>query len=247
MSSASSDIRVVRGVPLRCDPAREPCFTVVDDQTEMIRINDDSEASQREKLSVELNSELQSLEIAAQSLSEFPEAPWELRLGLARQCWDEARHARLASRRLIERGGWKGEFPVINQEWGVVCAVDSLLGRLAIQNRTFEAGSLDSSLELLAWWRRLGDDDTADVLEGIHADEVFHVRLANDWIERMTLDNPRAQLEVAAAMIAVKRRLAMLRSGTESRLKVTVPVNTTDRRAAGFTDDEIAELTRRND
>ena len=46
--------------------------------------------------------ELDSLEASAQSLADFPRAPWELRLALARQCADEARHA-YAYRRHLER------------------------------------------------------------------------------------------------------------------------------------------------
>ena len=40
----------------------------------------------------QMNEEVNSLEIAARNLADFPDADWELRLAIARQCWDEARH-----------------------------------------------------------------------------------------------------------------------------------------------------------
>src|SRR5262249_48749317 len=96
----AADTVVIRGVALRRSPAREACFTVAQLHSEMRVSNDMSEASRRDLLHREWNQEVLSLEIAAQSLVDFPDAAWELRLSLARQCWDETRHARLRFRRL---------------------------------------------------------------------------------------------------------------------------------------------------
>src|SRR2546423_13912975 len=78
----------------------------------------------------EYNNEIQNAEIAAQTLVDFPDAPWELRMQLARQCWDETRHARMFLRRVIELGGRKGEAPIKNGDWAIVGMIDSLPGRL---------------------------------------------------------------------------------------------------------------------
>jgi uncharacterized ferritin-like protein (DUF455 family) len=121
---------VVRGVTLRASPAREACFRVVTDQIEVEKFEDGTIESRREQLHSGMNSEVQSLEIAAQCLVEFPNESWELRMQLARQCWDETRHAQLYHRRLLQLGGWKGQFPILNQEWAVVCTFDSLAARL---------------------------------------------------------------------------------------------------------------------
>jgi uncharacterized ferritin-like protein (DUF455 family) len=244
------DLVLVRDVPLRRDPARDASFTVVHDQVDMVRVNDESPRSQREKLHLEVNNELQSLEIAAQCLIEFPDAPWELRLFLARQCWDESRHARLAFRRLLAKGGHKGEFPILNQEWGIVCAIRSLVGRLAVQNRTFEAGSLDVFDQMVDWWRDLGDDETADDMDGICADEVLHVRFANDWIEAMVRDEPRALLDVSSAITQLRRAVPALtpRPGEHraegAPSEVVVPANVRDRANAGFTDEAVDHVAR---
>src|SRR5260221_3982643 len=37
--------------------------------------------------------ELQAMEAAGRTLFDFPDAPWEFQLDMARQVWDESRHA----------------------------------------------------------------------------------------------------------------------------------------------------------
>lgn len=254
MNAADTAERVVvRGVALRSGPAREPCFTVAQVHSGMLLSNDMSDASRRNLLHREGNQEVLSLEIAAQSLVDFLDAPWELRMHLARQCWDETRHARLRFRRLQELGGYKGEFPIINQEWGVVCMLDSLPARLAVQNRTFEGGALDVLRLAMKQWRDRGDDRTADITETILADEIQHVRFANQWLKRLAREDPRVLLQVAAAMEYAKRAIQALapQPGDRSMDGVEllhvdhrVQTNTDDRRAAGFTEEEIAEVLR---
>jgi hypothetical protein len=55
--------------------------------------------------------ELQALEGAARSLWDFPDAPWEFKLNMARQCWDEARHVQIFEKLLTHLGGEPGMFP----------------------------------------------------------------------------------------------------------------------------------------
>lgn len=226
-------IQVRGGVRLRASPAREPCFRVVTDQAEMTKCVEGSPEHRREMLHGDVNEEIQSLEIAAQSLVDFPEAPWEIRLHLARQCWDETRHARAFLRRLVELAGRKGEFPIINQEWGVVCMFDSLAGRLAVQNRLFEGGSLDVFRESVGVWAGWGDLATAAILDAVVADEIEHVRFANDWLARLKTEDPRSLLKAIAAMSAVRAWAAAL-TPPGAIMKHVIPVNTEDRRHAGF-------------
>ena len=113
----TNDVKIVRGVPLRRDPAREVCFTVAQLHKDLHDYEGMSAMSRRQRLHRHMHNEMQSLEIAAQALADFPEAPWALRLELARQCWDETRHTQVLYRRLRELGGRKvvlsgGDFTV---------------------------------------------------------------------------------------------------------------------------------------
>jgi hypothetical protein len=252
MTATAIRTKIVRGVTLREAPAREPCFTCVDLDYQMAEWPDMSDISRRERLHRHMNNETGALEIAALCVADHPEAPWELRMLLARQAADEARHATLLYRRLRELGGHKGEFPIANYEWGVTGMLDNLPGRLAVQNRTFEAGLIDLLGALRNTWREAGDEVTADVLDGVLADEITHVRFANQWIRRMTEQDPSVLLKVALAVRFLGRanENVAIREGEVNSvgvpLKPKAPpaVNVDDRLAADFTEDEVKEVLR---
>ncbi len=254
---------VIHGITMRKGPAREACFTVVEDNAKL-SFNADpayedgkdmSATNRRNRLHTHMHNEMQSIEIAAQCLYDFPDATWELRMELARQCWDESRHARLLYKRLQELGGHKGEFPVMHFEWNITCTQDSLPARLAIQNRTFEAGEMDVLKVHAALWREYGDDVTADILEGILNDEIQHVRLANRWLRRLAKDDPRSLLDVVSG-IGFMRKVTDAYTPREDAVNVSgakieatahqSPTNVEDRRLAEFSDNEIAELLRQD-
>ena len=165
-SYSPPETKMVRGVVFRRDPAREECFRVVHLHKEMENLSDMSDMSRRQRIHQHMHNEMQSLEIAAQCIVDFPDTDWELQMELARQCWDETRHTQMLYNRLRALGGYKGEFAVMNYEWGITCMLDSLAARLALQNRTFEGGEMDLLRELDDTWRQAGDDDTADLLAG---------------------------------------------------------------------------------
>jgi hypothetical protein len=249
--------KVVRGVTLRADPSREPCFRIVHDASELADYPDMSEVSRRQRLHKHMHNEMQSLEMAAQSLADFPDAPWELRMCLARQCWDEHRHSRLLYRRLQEIGGYKGEFPVMNYEWSVTCMMDSIWARIAVQNRTFEGGEIDLLKRLVRMWEEAGDPVTAELLEGILADEIQHVRFSNTWFKRMSREDPTVLLKLASGVNFVKSVVKALepQPGETNAVgvdmtgfeHVEVLANVDDRRLAGFTEGEITEILRQEE
>jgi len=250
--SEGKPTKTVRGVTLRDDPAREACFKVVQTDAEMQTWPGMTRQARMERLHRHMNNELGSIEIAAQMLVDFPDAPWELRMQLARQCWDETRHVRALRRRLEAIGGRKGEFPIANFEWSVTNMLDSLPARLAVQNRTFEAGQMDIVGKQIREWREAGDPETADVIEAILADEIQHVRFANQWLRKLAEEDRRVLLEVATGiryLESVTKALSPEPGETDaigqpigdpqSRIPA---INVNDRRAAGFTDGEIQKV-----
>lgn len=252
---SAMETKVVCGMTLRKDPAREPCFKVVDTDAEMVAWSDMSPQSRRERLHRHMNNETSSLEIAAQCLADYPDAPWELRMQLARQVWDESRHVTALYRRLREIGGFKGEFPVANFEWTVSCFLDSLVGRLTLQNRTFEAGAMDLMAKLPGKWREAGDGETADLLDAIAADEIQHVRFANQWIRKLTSEDKRLLFKVAHAVrFLAEVNAAFTPAPGEKNAAGEVmrdagqvaPINVADRELAEFSEEEIAEILRQS-
>src|SRR5277367_4403887 len=53
--------------------------------------------------------ELQAMEAAGRTLFDFPDAPWEFQLDMARQVWDEARHSEIFQRLVEYMGGHPGD------------------------------------------------------------------------------------------------------------------------------------------
>jgi uncharacterized ferritin-like protein (DUF455 family) len=256
-----ADTTVIRGVTVRKGPARESCFTVVEENSQLsfnadasfAKGKDMSERMRRNRVHTHMHNEMQSIEIAAQCLADFPEAEWELRLELARQCWDESRHARLLLNRLKEMGGHKGEFPVMHFEWNITCMCDSLAARLAIQNRSFEGGEMDVLKVHADMWRAEGDPVTAELMEGILSDEIQHVRFANRWLKHLARQNPATLLQVLKGLGFMKKvTLAFAPAPGElnasgSSIENTVhpsPMNVDDRKLAEFTEQELAQLLR---
>ena len=54
--------------------------------------------------------ELQAMEAAGRTLFDFPDAPWEFQLDMARQVWDEARHSEIFQRLVEYMGGHPGDY-----------------------------------------------------------------------------------------------------------------------------------------
>jgi hypothetical protein len=250
------ETKVVRGVTLRKDPAREPCFTVADTDDQMISWPDWTDQSKRERIHRHMNNEMTTTEVAAQCLCDFPDAPWELRMELARQVWDESRHVMGLYRRLKELGGRKGEFPVANFEWTVSSYLDSVIGRITVMNRMFEAGTMDLMASLPDGWRENGDPKTAELLEAIAADEIHHVRFANLWVHKLCAETKRNLLKVVQAVgfLDVAQKALAPPPGTTNLVGVLVenvaqsaPINVADRQLADFTDDEISVLLKQHD
>jgi uncharacterized ferritin-like protein (DUF455 family) len=250
--SASVKRKTVRGITLCADPAREQCFRVAQLDSEMQKFESTmSEDARRERLHRHMNNEIGALEIAAQCLADFPETPWELRMQLARQAFDESRHVHALHKRLRQLGGYKGEFPVGNFEWAVTNMCDTLAARLAIQNRTFEAGQMDLLGALRQIWRSAGDETTAEVLEHILADEINHVRFANQWIRKLVQADRRLLLRVASAVRflaetneALSDEPGASSEETAAQKHTKLGINVEDRRHADFSDDEINEILR---
>lgn len=243
------------GLTLRQGPARDGCFDVVLRDADMHEHGDMSEVGRREMLHRHMANEITSIDIAAACIAEFPDAPWELRMELARQCADEGRHVRALHRRLVEIGGFKGEFPITTLEWSATCAVDNLAGRLAIQNRTLEAGAIDIVAGLARAFRSAGDGTTADLLDSINADEVHHVRFANRWIKQLAALDRRVLLDVATAVSFLAMVIAAFQISDAGEVNAVgrqleapelrrAAVHVEYRRLAEFSEDDIQEVLR---
>ena len=227
-------------------PARDARFTVVEVWAAMVNLPEGHPDKQREFLNRQMNEEACVMENAARSLAEFPDADWRIRKGLARQCADEARHT-LNYRRLLEaRGGRVGEYPVMNFQYRILGKINTLVGRLAVQNRSFEADGLDAATFARDEARSRGDHELADMYDAQQADEVCHIRLGNDAVRAQLAATPRAVLHIAAALTQAVQAFALVFAdgGTDVE-KYGVAVEA--RLEAGFSPEEVEVAVQMSD
>ena len=109
-------------------------------------------------------------------------------------------------------------------------------GRLAVQNRSFEAAGIDAIHHDIGEARRAGESEVALLLEAQLADELHHVRYANRWVKALVQSGgPRAAFDLVRAVSHADQAMRVVAGGAV----VTFPVAEELRREAGFDDDEI--------
>jgi hypothetical protein len=220
------------------NPARDSRFVVKDRWVEMFNTPGGHPLHEMEFTHRQMNEEMNGLECSAQGLSDFPEADWDTRMRLARQCADEARHV-LMFRRLLHRlGGHVGQFPVMNFQYRIITKANSLIGRLTIQNRTFEAGGLDAVASVVEQMRARGDDELTLFFDSQLADEILHVRYANEYIRRRIREDPRAVLRMGSAMTQAAKAFKQV-MGSEGTEGPSYAIDRQARLEAGFTPQEV--------
>lgn len=133
--------------------------------------------------------ELQAVELFAWALLAYPELPPQARRGMVGAIVDEQRHCRLYLERLEAHGRRFGEGALSDYFWKHVPEIRASEAGprafLSAMGLTFEQANLDFTLVYRDAFRQAGDEETAQVLELVHREEVGHVRLAVDWLRKL--------------------------------------------------------------
>lgn len=177
------------------------------------------------------NIEICATEICARIIIEHREAPWKLKVDMARQVYDEVKHAEALLGRLRELGGTIGEFPIDLRVWKAFRAGESLAEQLILQQRIGEGGGLDGGDIIRSNRAHAGDERTARLFEYINADEINHVRNGNRWIRHLLHHDEASLAELERK--ATGKLMAI--GGRRPPLRPWV----TGRRLAGFTEQDI--------
>jgi uncharacterized ferritin-like protein (DUF455 family) len=128
-----------------------------------------------------MDAELCAAELMARNSHEHPEMPWEFHVDMARQTWDEVRHARLHYLLMpAELGCRWGDYPVGFSYFKSVYARD-LLGRLALFNSTSEQKAMWRHSRRRKVLVERGQKQIAQVFDYLLADEVPHVHNGTRW------------------------------------------------------------------
>ncbi len=130
------------------------------------------------------NHELLATELMALVLLKFPDAPRGFRQGVLVTLQEEQAHTRMYLRRMKECGVEFGQYPLSGQFWRVIEPMKSPMDFVSQLSLTFEQANLDYSLHFANVFQRIGDQDTADVLQKIYEDEIGHVSHGLQWFRQ---------------------------------------------------------------
>jgi uncharacterized ferritin-like protein (DUF455 family) len=190
--------------------------------------------------------EIQALEGAGRTCWDFPtgdgrdDAPFALKLDMARQCWDEARHVEISCKLSDHMGSVIGEFGEQVLLYEAACNPDPVL-RLTGVNRALEGLAID----VFNAMRDFGDQSSDPVLyfceDWMLADEVTHVKMGSDWLRRLTENDPERRDNALDFQRTVDKLFSFGGFRGEDD-ESPIHLARKFRGLAGFSDDEIKEL-----
>jgi uncharacterized ferritin-like protein (DUF455 family) len=176
--------------------------------------------------------EFNAINLALDACWRFAGMPPEFYRDWLRVAAEEALHFTLLREHLQGLGHDYGDVDAHDGLWAMAeKTAGDIVARMALVPRTLEARGLDATPGIQARLARAGDRRAVEILDVILRDEVGHVAIGNHWYrwlcEREGLD------PVAYYGTLVQRHAAP---------RPKPPFNTAARRAAGFSDAEMAWL-----
>ena len=227
--------------------AAEPLYEEYGPAYQLVVINEPIEANDpklMERLRIRVHGilvgELQALEGAARSLWDFPEAPWEFKMNMARQAWDEARHVQIQEKLLHHVGGEIGAFPESTFLFEAACSDDPAM-RVAGVNRGLEGLACDVFRDMIRYGEAAGDEVMKQAMDFVLADEITHVRFGSEWVKEFTKGDPEYHKRTQDYRREVDRRFS-LGGARSARPDAAIQIAVQDRLDAGFTLEEIEEI-----
>ena len=176
--------------------------------------------------------ELNAIDLALDAVWRFAGLPDSFYRDWAGVAREEALHFTLLRDHLHRLGYAYGDFPAHAALWEMAERTrGDVLARIALVPRTLEARGLDASPAVKAKLLGAGDAAGAAIIDRILHDEIGHVAIGNRWFrwlcDRRGLDPVETYAELAAHHAAPRPR---------------GPFNIEARRAAGFSEAELARL-----
>jgi uncharacterized ferritin-like protein (DUF455 family) len=190
--------------------------------------------------------EIQALEGAGRTCFDFEvgdgagEVPFAMKMDMARQCWDEARHCEISVKLGDHMGSALGEFAENTTLFEAACNPDPVL-RLTGVNRALEGLAIDVFNTMREFGDLSGDPVLRFAEDWMLADEVTHVKMGSDWLRRLTAGD-RDRLDRALEFQRVVDKLFSFNGFRGEDDDSPIQLTRRFREMAGFTSDEIDEI-----
>src|SRR5690242_12055394 len=200
--------------------------------------------------------EFQAMEAAGRTLFDFPDAPWEFQLDMARQVWDESRHSEIYIKLLEYVGSFLGEFPESEILWSCT-QVDDPACRVAGINRGLEGLACDVFEQIIRMGQKIGDPIIEHAVDYVLADEITHVRMGSKWMRKLTEGDPERLQRAHQFQDNIDAlfnfdgfrtskeeapQVPLILGSRQVDFDATLTISRETRLLAGFTDEEIDRL-----
>lgn len=181
--------------------------------------------------------EFNAINLALDAIWRFSAMPAQYYVDWLKIAAEEALHFTMLHDHLQSLGYRYGDFTGHDSLWEMVAKTsDDVLARMALVPRTLEARGLDASPPLRAKLAQAGDLKAAAILDILLRDEIGHVAIGNRWYgwlcEQRGLEPVSTYARLTAQYQAPKLR---------------GPFNFPARRAAGFSEAELALMAERRE
>ena len=138
--------------------------------------------------------EIQAMEGAGRTAFDYgtDETPFAMKLDMARQCWDEARHVEISLMLGDHMGTEIGEYSEAVTLFEAACHPDPVF-RLAGVNRGLEGLAIDVFTTMRNFAEEMNDPVLHFCEDWMLADEVTHVKMGSTWLRELTKDDKERQ------------------------------------------------------
>src|SRR6266850_2835080 len=193
------------------DLLKEPTVGAVD-RSEIVR-----------RLKMALKNELEASEIAAVWIPTTPEI--EVKLALARQAGDEAKHYKLIEKRLANMGADLSGFNPVADGYGpmfqLLSTFKTTVERIGAAQFAREALALKKNQQFIDFCEAAGDHETADMYrEQIQPDEEWHVNLGRKVLDKYA-NTPELQAQARKAVEAVLELAVKIQNKQLNEMKLS--------------------------
>lgn len=177
--------------------------------------------------------ELNAIDLALDVVWRFHGMPKDFYLDWVKIAQEEAKHFLLLQRHLLSLGFDYGDFPAHNSLWAMAERTRSdILARIGLVPRTMEARGLDASPAVKNKLVSAGDLKGGQILDIILQEEIGHVAAGNKWYRYV------CQLR---GLDPIQTYRQLIQQYDAPKLKS--PYNLEARRLAGFSEEELENLS----
>jgi uncharacterized ferritin-like protein (DUF455 family) len=181
--------------------------------------------------------EFNAINLALDAVYRFRGMPDDFYSDWLRVAAEESSHFRMLAGYLSDKGAAYGDFDAHNGLWEMAMKTDhDVMVRMALVPRVLEARGLDVTPGMIEKLKAVGEQKLVEILEVIHREEIGHVRIGTRWFNYVCRLRGLSPPDVFAGLL-----------NDYMKGVIQGPFDHESRLQAGFTEEELRQLTEMSD